>query len=107
MEIEEVVRLVRALDSNEQQAAHCPWRVNSAYLIRTVTMILVGKVREVHAQELVLDGAAWVADTGRFMSCLRDGTVNEVEPMGDGIIVGRGSIVDAAPWHHDLLREQI
>ena len=106
MEIDEIVKVVRGLDG-VQPPSTGPWRVGQKYLIRTVTMIRGGMLREVHEHELVLDGAAWVADTGRFMNCLRDGTASEVEPMGDNVIVSRGAIVDAAPWTHDLLSNQI
>ena len=83
------------------------WNVGSNYVIRTVTMIQVGKLLEVTDKEILLENAAWVADTGRWKSFLADGVVNEVEPFPDGIvIVGRGSIIDACAWSHKLLREQ-
>lgn len=83
------------------------WQIGKNYVIRTVTMIQVGKLVEVTDKELVLEDAAWVADTGRFAGFLEDGTVDEVEPFPQGrVIVGRGSIIDATQWCHDLLREQ-
>lgn len=83
-----------------------PWKLGQKYLIRTVTMFLTGQLVAIHEHELVLDCAAWVADTGRFHDALKSATLNEVEPMGDGVIVGRGAIVDAAPWMHALPTEQ-
>ena len=84
-----------------------PWVVGKAYLIRTVTMIQTGRLVAVYDKELVLEEAAWVADTGRFNDALSKGTLNEIEPFPDGpVIVGRGAICDAAIWSHPLPRKQ-
>lgn len=73
-----------------------PWKIGRNYLIRTVTMIDTGKLVQVTDQELVLENAAWIADTGRFADTLKTGTFNEVEPFPEGkVIVGRGAIIDA------------
>lgn len=73
-----------------------PWEIGRVYLIRTVTMINAGKVVQVTGQEIVLEEAAWIADTGRFADALKTGNFNEVEPWPDGqVIIGRGSVVDA------------
>ena len=79
-----------------------PWKSGEAYLIRTVTMFVVGRLLEVYDQELVLIDAAWVPDTGRFHDALVTGRLNEVEPFPGLVIVGRGSIVDATQWVHSL-----
>lgn len=85
-------------------AAHkpCPWEVGKAYLIRTVTMTWTGRVREIVGDFLVLDQAAWIADTGRYHSATTADALNEVEPAGDGIFVGLGAVVDSRPWTSDL-----
>lgn len=50
----------------------------------------------VFPQEIVLEDAAWIADTGRFSDALTSMSFQEVEPFPDGkVIVGRGSVVDA------------
>ena len=72
-----------------------PWVVDQNYLIRTVTMIQTGKLVAVHPQELVLENAAWIADTGRFSNALQTGKFSEVEPFSNPIIVGRAAIIDA------------
>jgi hypothetical protein len=83
------------------------WEIGKNYVIRTVTMIQVGKLLEVGDKELVLEDAAWVADTGRWKNFLHEGKTSEVEPFPDGtVIVGRGSIIDATIWKHELLRNQ-
>lgn len=74
------------------------WQIGMNYLIRTVTMIQLGKLKRVTNQELVLSDACWVADTGRFNEALEKGTLNEVEMFQRDVIIGRGSIIDATEW---------
>lgn len=73
------------------------WHIGSDYLIRTVTMIDTGRLVAVTPQELVLEDAAWIADTGRFSGSLASCDFSEVEPFPKGtqVIIGRGSIIDA------------
>ena len=73
------------------------WKLNANYIIRTVTMTLTGKLVTVTDKELVLEDAAWIADTGRWADTIKVGTFNEVEPFPDGeqVIVGRAALIDA------------
>ena len=73
-----------------------PWEIGKNYLIRTVTMIDTGKLVAVGPTELVLEQAAWIADTGRFAGALKNCDFGEIEPFPEGrLIIGRGSIIDA------------
>lgn len=81
------------------------WKIGKAYFIRTVTMYLTGKLVKITPQELVLEEAAWIADTGRFSEAMKTGAFNEVEPFSGPVIVGRGSIIDAQEWSLVLPRE--
>lgn len=73
-----------------------PWEVGKCYLIRTVTMIDTGRLVAVTPQELVLEDAAWIADTGRFTQAVASAEFGEVEPFPAGrVIIGRGSVIDA------------
>ena len=84
-----------------------PYDVGKNYLVRTVTMILTGRLVEVGPQELVLEDAAWIADTERWADALAKGTLREIEPYPTGrVIVGRGAVVDSCVWQHDLPRAQ-
>ena len=78
------------------------WELGKKYLIRTVTMIQLGRLIKVTYKELVLENACWVADTGRFNEALSKGTLNEVEMFQSDVIIGRGAIVDATEWIFDL-----
>jgi hypothetical protein len=74
-----------------------PYVIGSPYFIRTVTFHYTGRLVMVTDQELVLEDAAWIADSGRFADALKTGEYEEVEPYPDGkrIIIGRAMVVDA------------
>lgn len=73
--------------------------------VRTVTYHLIGEVESTVVVEGVsfvkLAQASWVADSGRFHTALADGTLNEVEPVGEAW-VNLASITDMFPWKHAL-----
>ncbi len=78
------------------QVDNSAWEIGANYLIRTVTMIDTGRLVAVTAQELVLEDAAWIADTGRFADSVEKAEFGEVEPFPTGrVILGRGAIIDA------------
>lgn len=83
-----------------------PIRVGNTVLIRSVTHFYTGRIVEKTKDELVLEDAAWIADTGRFSVAVSTGALNEVEPYPDGtaVAVGRGAIVDVADWKFALPR---
>ena len=81
-------------------------KIGLDYLIRTVTMMYTGTVLDITDTEILLGGAAWIADSGRYADALEKGTLNEVEPYPDTVIISRSAIVDAARWKHPLPREQ-
>ena len=79
-----------------RQSDDSAWEIGKNYLIRTVTMIDTGRLVAVTANELVLEDAAWVADTGRFAQAVESAEFGEVEPFPSGrVIIGRGSVIDA------------
>ena len=88
------------------------WEVGKNYFVRTVTHIQVGRLVCVTDKELVLEKASWIADTGRFANALKNGIENEssseIEPFPEKsrVIIGRGSIVDAVIYQHDLPNKQ-
>ena len=72
------------------------WEVGKNYLIRTVTMIDTGRLVAVGEHELVLEDAAWIADTGRFQQALESASFSEVEMFPKGrVIIGRAAVIDA------------
>ena len=74
----------------------CPWQIGKNYFIRTVTHHHTGRLVQVTQHELVLEGAAWIADDGRLTDALKNCEFNEVEMFPPGhTIIGRGSLIDA------------
>lgn len=82
--------------NNTAKSDDSHWEIGKPYLIRTVTMIDTGRLVAVTDKELVLEDAAWVADTGRFAEALKKAEYSEVEPFPQGrVIISRGAIIDA------------
>ena len=82
-----------------------PFEVGKSYFIRTVTYHTVGKVVEIVNNFLILKDASWIADSGRFMRAIKDGTLDEIEPVGE-MGMNLNAIVDYFPWKHALPKEQ-
>lgn len=83
-------------------AVSLPFKVGECILIRTVTMIDLGRVRAIGRDFITLEEGGWVADTGRFSRMLETGDMSEFEKAPGWILVGRGAICDAFPWPHKL-----
>jgi hypothetical protein len=107
MKFGDVMKLLAALNKSGNAHETGPWQIGKCYLIRTCTMTLLGRLTAVWPQELQMSDASWIADTGRFHDAIADGPdeLNEVEPMGH-IVIGRGAVVDAVIWDHELPKEQ-
>jgi hypothetical protein len=73
----------------------------SKVFVRTVTYHSVGEVVKSEEGWLYLKDASWVADSGRFNIALSEGTLSEVEVVGD-MAINCATIVDAFPWRHSL-----
>ena len=102
--------MLETKSENKSTDSVSPWVIGDKYLIRTVTMTLIGKLEHAGVNELVLSTAAWVADSGRFYKALKNGIFEseaEVEPFKNNAIVGRGAIIDATVWDGELVSEAI
>lgn len=83
-----------------------PVAVGNSVFIRGVAMYYTGRIVEVSPDEIIIEDAAWIADTGRFSLALRGGNFNEVEPYPPGpISILRASVLDISLWPHALPRE--
>mgnify|MGYP001606216173 CR=1 FL=1 len=83
-----------------------PLRVGNKVLIRTVTMMHTGLIVALTKEEILLDRAAWIADSGRFFDALSKGALNEVEPFVGVVSVARGGVIDVCTWGHELPEAQ-
>lgn len=99
------IKHIQSLLKGSSTESVSPYQIGQAYLIRTVTLYYTGRVKRVTPKEIILEDAAWIADTGRFSDALKTGVLNEIEPMGE-VIIGRGAVVDAAKWTHELPKEK-
>jgi hypothetical protein len=79
--------------------------IGKKWFFRTITYHLVGRVVKRVGTFLLLEDASWVADSGRFMNCVKDGTLDEVEPVGE-IFVNLESVGDFFLWKHALPKDQ-
>ena len=76
-----------------------------AYFFRTVTYHMVGTVVEQEDNFVKLKDASWVADSGRFMNAIKEGSLSEVEPVGTAF-VNLETLTDFFPWVHPLPDKQ-
>lgn len=79
--------------------------VGGSYFFRTVTYHLTGRVKQVLGNLLILEDAAWIADSGRFTQAIKDGVLNEIEPVGEAIL-NLSTVTDMFPWKHPLPKIQ-
>ncbi len=80
--------------------------VGEKFFFRTITYHMTGRVKKVIGSILELENAAWIADSGRFMNAIKEGKLNEVEPVGRAYI-NISSVVDFFPWKHALPEKQV
>ena len=79
--------------------------VGKKLFLRTVTYHLVGMVTKTMGSFLILEKASWIPDSGRFAQALKDGTLDEVEPVGTAF-VNLATVTDFFPWNHPLPKDQ-
>lgn len=85
-----------------------PYEVGKNYIVKTVTHYYLGRLSFVGSKELVLEGASWVADTGRYNEFVKGSLENsniEIEPILQPTIIGRGAIVEVTLWNAALPKE--
>lgn len=79
--------------------------IGQKFFFRTVTYFLTGEVKKIVGRFVYLKNAAVIFDTGRFMEAIKDGKLNEVEPVGEAF-VNMDSVTDFFPWKHKLPESQ-
>jgi len=71
------------------------WETGKIYIVRTVTMIFVGKLKGINQQELLLEKCAWIPETSRWSDFVKGTPPHDIEPFASDVIVARSSLVDA------------
>jgi len=74
-----------------------PWKVGTPMLIRTVTNYWTGRIVQIFPCSLVLEDAAWIADTGRFSEALTNG----IETLGSSEIEPAQKLPILNPCSHE------
>ena len=83
-----------------------PFEIGKSYLLRTITMVDIGRVSKICGKFIIMEDASWIADTGRFYECLQKSDIfAEVEPFKHPLIVNTEAIVDATLWPYKLPTE--
>lgn len=100
------LKLIEAILQGGCSDSGIPFAVGECVFIRTVTHHLTGRITAINGAWLTLADAAWIADDGRFMAAIENGTLGEVEPVTCPVRVNMESAIDAYPWRHALPREQ-
>jgi hypothetical protein len=91
------------MKSGRRKPVPLPFKIGDAILIRTVTMIDLGRVVAIGSDFITLTDGGWVAETGRFSEMLKSGKLNEFERCDEEwFLVGRGSVCDVFPWKHPI-----
>src|SRR3990167_5340353 len=79
--------------------------VGEKLFLRGITMYHLGEVKKVAGKFIQLKNASWIPDTGRFMQFIKDGVLDEVEPVGE-VFVNMETVVDFYKWAHPLPTKQ-
>lgn len=70
-------------------------KIGKPHAFRTVTMIYTGRLIDASEQEFLVDEAAWIPETERWMDFVDKSAVRECEPYSKPIIISRGALLDA------------
>ncbi|MBX3451012.1 MAG: hypothetical protein KF777_15715 [Planctomycetaceae bacterium] len=86
----------------------CPMEVGKSYFIRTLTMNWTGRVAKIVGTFVVLDEAAWIADSDRYSEALAGPidrlTHTEIEPSPRPVGVNLTSVIDFVEYPFALPR---
>lgn len=100
----EIKELMKLFGSPEK--LELPYEIGDKVAIRTVTHYQTGRISKIVGKFLILEDAAWIADTGRFMDFVEKGTFNECEPLTCAVKVNSDTIIDSFEWRFPLPRAQ-
>ena len=92
------LKAVAAMFGGQASApASSAYKVGEKRMFRTVTHIITGEIAEIHADGVIVEQAAWIADTGRYTQAVATGSFNEVEPYPDGarVVVNTAAMIDS------------
>lgn len=106
MQKQTLLELIGLLMENQSGTQALPFEIGKAYYLRTVTHHQTGRVKRIVGKFLVLEDAAWIADSGRWEQAIESGKLEEVEPVTCEVYVNTDSLIDGYEWSHALPRKQ-
>lgn len=89
-----LLKLILSDDNQSVKNSESFLILEKPYAFRTVTMIYTGRLKAINSQEFLVDEAAWIPETERWMDFVDNGAVKECEPYSKPIIINRGAILD-------------
>jgi hypothetical protein len=98
---------VKTFVENTGSPSALPFEIGEKYYFRTVTHHQTGRVKAIIGKFVVLEDAAWIADSGRWKDAIESGRLSEVEPVEVEVYVNTDSLIDAYEWEHELPRKQL
>lgn len=75
--------------------------IGKSYLVHTHLGIWLGRVVAQTMTTATLDTCSWIPDQGRMSQSVSKGNLDEVEFVGDGVIVPTDGTIKV-PWKHKL-----
>lgn len=92
-----------AKDLPSTNQANGRFEIGQRYLFRGVTCYQIGVVTKYDDQFVWLKDAGWLADTGRFSECIKNGEVSEFEKVPDESepMVNIQSLCDVYRFNHE------
>jgi hypothetical protein len=102
-----ILSLLEADSSTPELSGDGFYRVGEDYLVRTVTMIYLGKLKAETRDSLVLEDCAWIPETSRWSEFVAGKKPKEMEPYMNDVKVYKGAILDATKMSKKIKREVI
>lgn len=99
--------ILSLLDLDKQQSSNSFYELGEDYVLRTVTMIYLGKLKSETSDALILEDCAWIPDTSRWSEFLQGKKPNEMEPYSEDVIIYKGALLDATKMKNKIKRELI
>ena len=102
---EKLILSLLGLDDNTNTKSF--YEIGKVYIVRSVTMIYLGKLKSEDSVSLVFEECAWIPDTSRWSEFLAGKKPNEMEPYCNDVIVYKTAILDATELTKNIKIELI
>lgn len=90
----DLIKVLLECESKPEETSGSFLKLEKPYAFRTVTMIYTGRLKAINSMEFLIDEAAWIPETERWMDFVDNGAVKECEPYSKPVVLNRGAILD-------------